>query len=322
MSASKNRTQWTELPAPVRSEIERLTGGSVRIRADGTPDVVSCTGGFSPGLAVRLRLTDGRLVFVKALDVGEWPDQAEYYRAEAHVAARLPADVPVPEFLGSLDDGRWVILAFEGIDGAEPVQPWRPGDLDRVLVSLGRLAQADPPPLPRDHPRLGGWTTLTEDSLTAGPDADPDGDLAWAAAHLSALTALERKGLAAARGTALVHFDLYSHNILLTRDRVLFVDWPHARLGAAFIDLLTVVSTAPGSDQDGIVASHSLTASLDPFTINAVLAALAGFDLSSAFTEVPASLKPITDAKLRLGLDALHWLRRRTAEFRSGAGTR
>ncbi len=109
----------------------------------------------------------------------------------------------------------------------------------------------------------------------------------------------------------MVHFDLYPHNILLTGDRVYFVDWPHARLGAPFLDLLTVLSAARGLDQDAIVAAHPLTAGLDPTTIDAVLTALAGFALAGAFDEVPADLRPIADAKLRLGLDTLHWLRHR-----------
>jgi Phosphotransferase enzyme family len=301
MSASENRLKWSELPAGVKSDLQQLTGVPAR--------VTSCTGGFSPGLAVKIRLTDGRLVFVKAMDAGEWPDQADLYRAEVRVAAQLPSGVPSPRFLGSLDNGRWVILAFEGIDGHEPAQPWHPDELEHVVTALIHVARATPPPLPRDHPRLGGWTRLNPADLRS------DGDLDWAADHLPFLIELEREGLAAAQGQALTHFDLYPHNIVLTGGQAFFVDWPYARLGAPFIDLLTVLSTASGPriDQDAIVAACPLTADLDPATINAVLAALAGFALSGAFEAVPPGLKPITDAKLVLGLQTLRWLRRRAA---------
>src|ERR671916_582069 len=50
------------------------------------------------------------------------------------------------------------------------------------------------------------------------------------------LAVLERAGLDTARGGSLVHCDLYPHNILLTPDRVVVVDWPHARLGAPVVD--------------------------------------------------------------------------------------
>jgi thiamine kinase-like enzyme len=66
----------------------------------------------------------------------------------------------------------------------------------------------------------------------------------WAADHLATLIELENAGRAAARGDTLVHFDAYPHNILLTRSQVLFVDWPHARLGAPFLDLIMFACSA------------------------------------------------------------------------------
>ena len=45
-----------------------------------------------------------------------------YHRVEARVSAALPATVPAPRLLGTLDDD-WVVLAFEAIDGVEPYQP-------------------------------------------------------------------------------------------------------------------------------------------------------------------------------------------------------
>ncbi len=123
MSASKDRLRWAELPARVKSDIQRLAGGPVLTRPDGAPDVTNCAGGFSPGLAALVRLEDRRMIFVKAMNAVQRPDQAEPYRAEARVAALLPPQVPAPRFLGSLDDGDWVILAFEGIKGREPAGP-------------------------------------------------------------------------------------------------------------------------------------------------------------------------------------------------------
>ncbi len=122
MSASKNRPRWNELPEPVRGQIEYLVGGPV-VAAE------NCDGGFSPGFASRLTLAGGRRVFAKAIDAFEWPDQAPFYRDEAQVAAGLAvarvADVAVatavstPRFLGSLDDGQFVILAFDCVAGGE-----------------------------------------------------------------------------------------------------------------------------------------------------------------------------------------------------------
>lgn len=113
MAASKKRPSWSSLPPSVRAEIERLVTGSV-------VNALSCPGGFSPGFASRLKLADGRRVFVKAMDVETWPSQATHYRTERQVAASLPNTVPAPRLLGSFDDGHWVILAFEDLDGTDP----------------------------------------------------------------------------------------------------------------------------------------------------------------------------------------------------------
>ena len=118
MAASKDRPLWHELPKRVQAEVERLAGGRVVTARN-------CPGGFSPGLASRLTFTDGQRAFVKAMDVDTWPDEAAPHRAEATIAAALPSTVAAPALLGTFDDGHWVVLVFEDIDGAEPVQPWR-----------------------------------------------------------------------------------------------------------------------------------------------------------------------------------------------------
>jgi hypothetical protein len=95
-------------------------------------------GGFSPGLAARLRLADGRRVFVKA--AGPDPDTPALHRAEAQITAALPATAPSPRLLWSYDDHGWVALAFADIQGKLPTLPWRPGELQRVLDAVAELA--------------------------------------------------------------------------------------------------------------------------------------------------------------------------------------
>lgn len=315
MSASKNRRLWAELPARARSQIEELAGGRVVVAEN-------CQGGFSPGFASRLTLADGRRVFAKAMDAREWPHQALLYRDEASVAVALPPAVPAPRFLGASDDGHWVVLAFECVDGSEPARPWRRDELARVVAGLGALAAAGTPSpvaVPAEQPRLGGWIGFAGDRALRGrlpalpawaaENLDQVAALtAWAAGNLDQLAAVEADGLVAARGDSLVHFDAFPHNILLTADRVLFVDWPHARLGMPVIDLLSVLMTAAG---DGIDPDPLLPAGLDPRAVTGVLAALAGFCFASVASGVPPGLEPIAAAKLELGRGALCWLQSR-----------
>jgi hypothetical protein len=316
MSASKNRPRWSEMPALVQRQIEELVGGRV-VAAE------NCDSGFSPGFASRLTLAGGRRAFAKAIDVAAWPSQVPTYCDEARVAAGLhaagladtgPADAATaPRFLGSRDDGLYVILAFECIAGSEPARPWQSGELAQVAAAVSRLsAVLTPSPLavPDDHPRLGGWAGLAEDrpALTRLPAVS-----AWAARHLDQLIMLERRGLVAARGTTLVHFDALPHNILLTGDRVVLVDWPHARLGAAFIDLLMVLASAAadGIDPDPVLRAQPAARTVNDADVTAVVAGLTGFWLAGALEEMPPGLGPIAAAKLHLGRGALWWLQRR-----------
>ena len=160
MSASKNRPRWSDLPATARRQVEELAHGRV-ISAQ------NCEAGFSPGFASQLTLADGGRIFAKAIDAGEWPSQLATYQDEARIAAALPPGLPVPRFIGSSDDGRWLILAFEWVEGAEPARPWRPADLARTVTAVGRMsALLTPSPLvvPADQPRLGGWHGMAADA--------------------------------------------------------------------------------------------------------------------------------------------------------------
>src|SRR5258706_10531847 len=235
-SASKRRLRWAQVPPTVKAMVEQLAGGRVVTAAN-------CEGGFSPGLASRLTLADGSMIFVKAIDVGAWPDQAGMYRAESSVSATLPAAVPAPRLLASRDDGHWVVLVFEYIDGAEPDLRERPAEAFRVAAALEDLARTltpSPIELPSDDPRLGGWADLASgrDRLARLPALSP-----WAATDLGTLITLEEAGLAAAQGRSLGHLHAYPHNIFLTGEPVPFADWPHARPGAPFLYLIIFPSS-------------------------------------------------------------------------------
>jgi len=301
MSASKDRLLWADVPPPGRAVVEQLVRGRV-------VSARNCAGGFSPGFASRLMLGDGRRVFVKAMDAVRWPFQAELHRTEAEVAAVLPADVPAPRFLGSVDDGEWIALAFRDVDGSEPAQPWRRNQLDRVLAAATRLAPV-PVPLRSDHPRLGGWAEIADEAALA--ERHP-----WAAESLPRLIELETEGLAAAQGTSLVHFDLYSHNVLLTGQRVMFVDWPHARLGSPLVDLVVLLSCAAGDgiDPEPLLAFHAPGAEHERAAVTAILVAHAGFLLAGGLASAPPGLEAIAAAKLSLARGALSWLRSRLTE--------
>ncbi|WP_424528073.1 phosphotransferase enzyme family protein [Sphaerisporangium viridialbum] len=309
MSASKRRLRWNAVPQDVRRAVEDLLDGQV-------VDARSCAGGFSPGLASRLRLADGRRFFVKAINADQWPFEVAAYRDEAHVAAALPADIPVPRMIGTIDDGHWVALAFEHIDGTEPAQPWTIPELRRVLARLTSLSQMltpSPIALPHEHPRLGGWAEVAADPelLRLLPEQSR-----WAADNLPLLVSAEQEGHQFAYGESLVHFDLFPHNVLLTDDQVRFVDWPHARLGSPIIDLVILLSSvaADGIDPDPFLQEHPIAAGLSPRAIDGVIAAHAGAFLGSALHPASPGLEPIVQTKRAIGLATLTWLQQRLTQ--------
>jgi aminoglycoside phosphotransferase (APT) family kinase protein len=143
--------------------------------------------------------------------------------------------------LGIIDDGEWVVLIFEEIEGQPPRLPWSLSDLAATFAALERLSTAATPcPVPgvptygeRHVEMFGGYRRL------AGGDPTVDAIDQWSRTHLGRLAELEAEWEAAAAGDALVHSDLRADNLLVRPDgRVVVVDWPHASVGAPWVDLV------------------------------------------------------------------------------------
>ncbi len=161
------------------------------------------------------------------------PESPELHRQEIAIAAALPPETPAPRFFFSVEHDGWVALVFESVEGREPELPWREDELARVLDALTDLCRAltpapiaAPPVAEAIDELFHGWRSLDE-------PADE-----WAAAHLDELRELEASWAAGAVGETLTHCDVRADNILLAADRVVFVDWPHACVGAGWIDLV------------------------------------------------------------------------------------
>jgi Phosphotransferase enzyme family len=277
-------------------------------------------GGFSPGAAVRLRLADGRRAFAKAVGPELNPDSPGIYRAEARIAARLPATVPAPRLLASFEDSEWVMLLFEDIDGRLPAQPWIPGELDRALDAVGMLAEElTPAPAGIDAPtvaeRFGddfrGWRHLA----AARDDGDGLAGLdPWAHRNLSRLADLESGWEQAAQGGALVHADLRADNLLLTEDKVYVVDWPWACTAQPWFDLIAMlpsIGMQGGPAPETIVRTHPVTKTADPDAITAVVAAITGYFIDRSRQPPPPGLPTVREFQRGQGQIALDWLQER-----------
>lgn len=172
---------------------------------------------------------NGARAFVKAVSPAQNPRSPTLHRREARNTESLPEGVPAPRLFGSYDDGTWVALVLEDVDGRHPTAPWVTEELHAVLRALGSLAEyGTPAPLPT-HTSVtevlakdfGGWSRLA-----AEPSVDLD---VWAAGKLPELCALAERGLRSVAGETLCHLDVRADNLLIRGDgSVVLVDWPWA----------------------------------------------------------------------------------------------
>jgi aminoglycoside phosphotransferase (APT) family kinase protein len=138
---------------------------------------------------------------------------------------------------------------------------------------------------------------------------------AWTLRHLEQLAELECHWPASSEGTTLVHSDLRADNMLIADDRVLVVDWPHAAIGAAWIDLtffLPSVAMQRGPMPWEIFDTHPVAQGADPERVTAVIAAIAGFFICQSRLPAPPGLPTLRRFQREQGIPALEWLKRRT----------
>lgn len=271
------RLGWKFLPPEVRGLVEDRLGSSVT-------GAVSQDGGFTPGFASVLTAADGTRAFVKAASRAAQGEIAASYAEEARKTGLLGGIVPAPRLDWVHDDGSWVVLGFEAVDGRAPHRPWEQEDLDRALDLAETIAEATvevPPgldlaPIVEDLPRLvTGWDAVPDD----WPHRD---DAAALAAALPSLPDSDR----------FTHSDLRDDNILFATDgRTLACDWNWPALGPAWLDLVVLLVSAHGDglDADRFLASRSLARDVDPEHVDTWLAALCGFMLDSRERPVPSS---------------------------------
>ncbi|MBI4219463.1 MAG: phosphotransferase, partial [Chloroflexi bacterium] len=224
-----------------------------------------------------------------------------------------------PRFLWSLDEGPggWVALAFEAIDGRVPTMPWRDDELARVCQAINILGERlTPSPVDTGPERmlpavfarvLLGWGKL---AASASPEIDD-----WSRRNLERLVALEALAPQAVQGTSLVHMDTRADNVLLAGDRVYIVDWPHACVGASWVDF---VGFAPSVAMQGGPAPEELlkrfpsAVAAVPDAVTAAVASIAGYFTLSALQRPPPGIPTVRDFQAAQGIAACRWLAART----------
>lgn len=299
---------WPELPSALRAHIESLLGAAV-VAAETQP------GGFTPGLSARVVTTDGRRVFLKAVSEQVNAVSAAMHRFEATVTAALPGHPSLPRLLWSSEHEGWVVLCFADVDGRNPRLPWRLDDLDRMLASLAELHEVLTP-APVAVPAIGeamgesfhGWRRFAHDPV-ASKTLDP-----WARERIDELASSESGWEPAAGGETLVHADIRADQVLLTAERVVFVDWAQACRAAPWVDvvfLLPSVGVHEKHDLEALLGRSPTAAVAPPDAVTAILTAVTGYFLWAAQLPAPPGLPTVRTFQKSQGDVALRWLRDR-----------
>jgi hypothetical protein len=313
------RLPFDSVPGPVRTWVEATLGSPV-VTAD------EQVGGMSPGCATRLTCADGTRAFVKAVGAELNPDTPTLFRREIGVLQHLGGNALWARLLASYDDGAWVALLIEDVEGRHPDFA-DDAELASVLDATDRLStvlqeRAVPAALDLvDVPSVFGKWAATLDSLADAPAAAPLPD--WVRVDPGGWAAVLRDH-AARPADHVVHWDIRIDNLLRrTGGEVVFFDWGMAARGPAWVDpLLARMERVDDAWFDtSIAASPALAAAGD----EAVTAFLAGFGAHLAVrsvTAVDVNLPTINDFRRTESRRMLQAVARRTGRSDLGASAR
>ncbi|MGH3915275.1 MAG: aminoglycoside phosphotransferase family protein [Pseudonocardiaceae bacterium] len=306
--ATAVRPSWDEMPPALRDGLADRLGPITSAQTQ--------TGGFTPGLAVRLRLASGERLFTKGIPADHV--LADKYRAEAATARQLPETTPTPRLHWNADIAGWVVLAFDDIDGRHPrLGPGSP-DVGAVVTTIAHLADvlspcpvADAPPATVELADLvHGWS-----ELATAPPADLDD---WTRRHLDDLAALETCWLGAAEGTTLLHGDINQSNLLIDgAGKVALIDWAQPVCGAAWIDVadlvphLIVAGHSPASAEQAL-ADIPTWRDTDPAMITSYATAFAGYWARNSRRPAPPGVPHLRAHQARAASAATTWVAHRT----------
>ncbi|MER6218839.1 phosphotransferase [Streptomyces sp. NPDC001674] len=309
MTATAVRPEWGAVPDQVRAYIETRLGAAVA-------EAQMCGGGFTPGLAARLLLADGKRVFVKGI-----PDEhpmASVYREEARITAALPESAPGPRLFWTETSGQavgWSLLCLEDLPDGNPDLSPGSSDVRAVVDTLLLMRESlTPSPIP-EAPQMAdvhgsylcGWAELAEG---APADLDP-----WAVRNLGRLAGIEKGWLDAARGSTLTHGDLRPDNMVMSGGKAVVIDWSYLSQaadwcdGGSLVPHLILAGHTPAS-AEAVVAP--LLRSADADAVTAFAAAFGGYWERSSRNPAPSNVPHLRGYQARAAGAARAWIAHRT----------
>lgn len=303
------RLPYADVPPAVHAWVERELGSPVVA-------TVEQVGGMSPGCATRLTCADGSRAFVKAVGAEINPDTPGLFRREVGVLTHIGEHELWARMLASYDDGEWVALLIEDVEGRHPDFA-DAAELEAVLTGTDRLAEVLQE---RDVPSsvdlvdiafvLDKWAESL-DGLAEASDTVPVPD--WLRTDPAGWAGVLREQ-AALPMPHVAHWDIRIDNLLRRPGGdIVFLDWGAAARGPAWADplLARLERVEEAWFDESLASSPALTEAGD----DVVTAFLAGFGAHLAVRSVVAvdvNLPTLNDFRVRESRRMLGAVARRT----------
>ena len=295
------RTPYAEVPADVRAWVDATLGSPV-------VEAHEQVGGMSPGCATRVVCADGTRAFVKAVGADLNPDTPNLFRREVAVLELLGSHDLWADLLASRDDGDWVALLLEDVEGTHP-DFHDDADLDAVLATTDRLAGVlgervpdpgvwtSPVPLVSVNDRFAIWAE-TLATLDSAPEIAPVP--VWLRADADRWAAV-LTDLAAEPHRQLVHWDIRNDNLLRRPGgEIVVVDWGMAAIGPEWADpLLARLDRVDEAWFDSSIASSPAIVTAGDEAITAWLIGFATHLAVRSVTAVDVNLPTLNDFRRR-----------------------
>ena len=257
------KPEWGSLPSSAIANLEAQLGSRVIVAE-------IAWGGYSPSASYKVKLADGRVVYVKGGNHNLNPHGYEALNLEIAAYRQTPQlEKVAPRILADVSCEGWVLLALSAVESPTPSLPWTEDKLRALMATLKTLYSlfTEKPshlPLVEDEAQNAtlyrgerGWGVLMSEGLlpalashTPSPSAFED----WVMRHYPLLREMEQKASGLGGVRQVMHLDLRSDNILFEQDqRAVILDWPNICWGPLVFDLTYLVNgiTSEGGPKQG-----------------------------------------------------------------------
>lgn len=303
------RLGYAAVPAAVRAWVDEALGSPVVA-------TIEQVGGMSPGCATRVTCADGTRAFVKAVGHALNPDTPGLFRREIGVLGHLGEHELWARLLASYDDGAWVALLIEDVEGRHPDFA-DDDEVEAVLAGVARLSgvlRERGVPASVDLLDVSHVFRKWAGSLDALPGAAPEtpvpdwlrGDpYGWAdVLHEQARRPMPDP----------VHWDIRIDNLLRRPGgKIVFLDWGATARGPAWVyPLLAGMERVDEPWFDNSIAASPALAAAGDEVVTAFLAGFAAHLAVRSVVAVDVNLPTLNDFRVTESRRMLAAVARRT----------